>query len=181
MRIVSTKLEGLCHLYSSTFDDDRGSFLVSWRLADVQALLGWRPFVQESISTSRQGVLRGLHLQSPGAQGKLVRVIDGEIYDVAVDLRPHSKTFKQWVGCVLRGDGQALWIPPGFAHGFLVRSENAVVLYQVTAPWEPENELTVRWDDATLGIDWPLDGPPLLSPRDAVAPSLDAVVSELKR
>ena len=179
MRVVPTAIEGLCHLHSSTFSDERGSFMVGWQLDSLAALPGWKPFVQESISTSRRGVLRGMHLQSPSAQGKLVRVIAGEIFDVAVDLRSGSPTSQQWSASTLRGDGTALWIPPGFAHGFLVRSENAVVLYQVTAPWKPEHELTVRWDDPTLNIDWPLDGPPLLSPPtpSAMVPPLALLVA----
>ena len=180
MKVHPTAIEGLCRLHSPTFADERGAFLVGWRLADLQQLQGWRPFVQESLSTSRQGVLRGLHLQHPGAQGKLVRVVSGEIFDVAVDLRPGSATTLQWHASTLRSDGQALWIPPGFAHGFLARSAEAVVLYHVTAPWQPEHELTLRWDDPALAIDWPLQAPPLLSPRDACAPDLSAVLARLK-
>ncbi|MFT5685691.1 MAG: dTDP-4-dehydrorhamnose 3,5-epimerase [Myxococcota bacterium] len=173
MRIIPTDIGGLVWLESPVYTDDRGSFMVGWRQEDLAGLVGWSPFVQESLSTSRRGVLRGLHLQHPHAQGKLVRVIAGAIFDVAVDLRPDSPTFRQHVSGPLQADGRALWLPPGFAHGFLVTSPQAVVLYQVTDDWVPAAEHTICWDDPALGIDWPLSGPPILSQRDASAPTLD--------
>ena len=179
MRLTPTEIAGLTWLDSPVYTDARGAFMVGWRQADLSALAGWRPFVQENLSTSRRGVLRGLHLQHPRPQGKLVRVIAGEVFDVAVDLRPDSPTFLHHVSSPLRADGPALWLPPGLAHGFLVTSEEAIVLYQVTDDWMPEAEHTVRWDDPTLGIDWPLTQPPVLSLRDATAPALSPVLAAL--
>ena len=181
MRLTPTKIAGLTWIDSPVYTDARGAFMVGWRQAALSTLSGWRPFVQESLSTSRRGVLRGLHLQHPRPQGKLVRVIAGEVFDVAVDLRPDSPTFLQHVSSPLRADGRALWLPPGLAHGFLVTSEEAIVLYQVTDDWTPEAEHTVRWDDPTLGIDWPLTHPPVLSQRDAAAPMLTSVLAALEQ
>lgn len=170
-------MRGLRRLPSPAFPDDRGRFIVAWRLDVLSALEGFAPFVQESLSESRRGVLRGLHMQHPRQQGKLVRVVAGHIYDVVVDLRPGSETFGQWRAAHLdAARADALWIPPGLAHGFLVLSDRASVLYQVTAPWDPGGELVVRWDDPALGIDWPLDGAPVLSERDAAAPPLAAAI-----
>lgn len=170
-------MKGLQLLPSPAFPDDRGRFIVAWRLDELRQLEGWAPFVQESLSESRRGVLRGLHMQHPRQQGKLVRVVHGHIYDVVVDLRPESATFRRWTAAHLSAaEAAALWIPPGLAHGFLVLSERASVLYQVTAPWDPSGEVVVRWDDPDLGIDWPLDAPPVLSARDAAAPSLSDAV-----
>ncbi len=180
MRRTPTSIDGLVYLESTIHADARGAFLVGWRQADLEGLVGWRPFVQGSLSTSRRGVLRGLHLQHPHAQGKLVRVIAGSIFDVAVDLRPGSPTRFQHVAGTLRADGRALWIPPGFAHGFLVTDAEAVVLYQVTADWVPEAEHTVAWDDPSLGIDWPLSAPPVLSDRDAAAPGVEHTIRRLE-
>ena len=168
-------MRGLRLLQTPAFSDDRGRFLVAWRLPDLLALEGFSPFVQESLSESRQGVLRGLHFQHRRPQGKLVRVVHGEIYDVAVDLRPGSATLHHWQASTLSADrAEALWIPPGFAHGFYTLSPLAVVLYQVTAPWDPEDEGVIRYDDPALSIPWPVppDQPPRLSDRDARAPWL---------
>ena len=181
MKQTPAAIPGLVYLDTAIHRDPRGSFMVGWRTEDLATLPDWRPFVQESLSQSRRGVLRGLHLQHRHPQGKLVRVLSGEIYDVAVDLRADSSTRGKWVGAPLKADGRALWIPPGFAHGFLVRSEQATVLYQVTDIWAPNAELTVRWDDPTLAIDWPMEGPPVLSQRDAAAPLLSAVEHHLSQ
>lgn len=173
-------MQGLTRLPTPSFPDERGRFVVTWRQEDLRSLEGWQPFVQESLSESNHNVLRGLHMQHPRQQGKLVRVLGGHICDVVVDLRPHSATFGQWeMNHLDATQGDALWIPPGLAHGFVVLSPAASVLYQVTAPWDPQGELVLRWNDPTLAIPWPLDGPPIISVRDAQAPDLAAVLAQL--
>ncbi|MDF1503041.1 dTDP-4-dehydrorhamnose 3,5-epimerase [Roseisolibacter sp. H3M3-2] len=153
--------------------DARGHFFESWS-ADRHASLGVDvAFVQDNVSYSTRGVLRGLHLQHPDDQGKLVTVLRGAIWDVAVDVRRGSPTFGRWVGAKLTADdARQLWIPPGFAHGFVVTGDEALVTYKCTAPYRPASEITVAWDDPALAIEWPLDGAPVLSARDAEAPRL---------
>ena len=171
-------MQGPLLLTPRVFGDARGFFFESWNqqrweqllVADGQAAL---PFVQDNHSRSALGVLRGLHLQIPPTpQGKLVRCVSGEIFDVAVDLRPQSASFGQWVGARLSADNhQQLWVPVGFAHGFLTLSEQAEVLYKTTDFWSRECERAIRWDDSTLAIAWPLQGLEVqLSDKDAVAP-----------
>jgi dTDP-4-dehydrorhamnose 3,5-epimerase len=124
-------------------------------------------FVQDNHSMSLKNVLRGLHYQIPNPQGKLVRVVNGSVFDVAVDARKSSPTFGQWVGCVLSAENKRIfWVPEGFAHGFLVLSERAEFLYKTTNYYYPQYEKTIAWNDADLGIDWPLETPPILSPKD---------------
>ena len=155
--------------------DDRGLFVERWR-ADQAADLGLPPFVQLNHSRSGRGTLRGLHFQAPPhAQGKLVGVVRGSVFDVVVDLRRSSPTCGRWAGATLDDEThELLWVPPGFAHGFLVLSEVADVLYQVDAGYAPQAEGGVAWDDPELGIDWPLDPgkPPVLSPKDETWPRL---------
>jgi dTDP-4-dehydrorhamnose 3,5-epimerase len=130
-------------------------------------------FVQDNHSRSRRGVLRGLHYQIEHAQGKLVRVVAGEVFDVAVDLRRSSPTFGRWVGVTLSEDNKRmLWVPPGFAHGFLVRSASADFLYKTTDYYHPEHERTLAWNDPDVGIAWPLDGEPVLAAKDAAGARL---------
>jgi len=171
-------MQGPLLLTPRVFGDARGFFFESWNqqrweqllVADGQAAL---PFVQDNHSRSARGVLRGLHLQIPPTpQGKLVRCVSGEIFDVAVDLRPQSASFGQWVGARLSADNhQQLWVPVGFAHGFLTLSEQAEVLYKTTDFWSRECERAIRWDDPILAIAWPLQGLEVqLSDKDAVAP-----------
>jgi dTDP-4-dehydrorhamnose 3,5-epimerase len=163
-------VEGKC------FPDDRGFFFEAFNKREFGSLIRQDvDFVQDNHSRSYRGVLRGLHYQlPPAAQGKLVRVSTGAIFDVAVDLRRNSPSFGQWEGFELSEDNlRQLWVPPGFAHGFLVLSETADVLYKTTAYYAPELERSLRWDDPQIGIEWPLNGvPPLISPKDAAAPSL---------
>ncbi len=156
------------------FEDARGFFLETYKYSDFAAHGIPETFVQDNHSRSVRGVLRGLHFQNPPqAQGKLVRVVRGEIFDVAVDIRPSSPTFGQWVGEILSETNQRmLYIPPGFAHGFLVLSELADVSYKVTAEYAPELDSGIIWNDPTIQIQWPLQGPPLLSPKDAALPTL---------
>lgn len=150
------------------FGDDRGFFFESFNHARFEAAIG-RPvkFVQDNHSKSAKGVLRGLHFQDPNPQGKLVRVTQGEVFDVAVDIRKDSPTFGRWVGEMLSAENKKqLWIPEGLAHGFLVLSDTAEFLYKTTDYYAPSNEGCLRWDDPTLGIKWPLDGTPALSSKD---------------
>lgn len=153
------------------FGDDRGFFFESYNREVFREATGVDPaFVQDNHSRSSQGVLRGLHYQlPPKAQGKLVRVVAGEVFDVAVDIRPGSPTFGQWVGEVLSGENKRqLWIPPGFAHGFLTLSSSAEFLYKTTDYYSPTHERCIRWDDSSLAIAWPqLDQAPLVSGKDA--------------
>lgn len=162
------------------FGDARGFFFESYNRQAFQAATGLDvDFVQDNHSKSQKGVLRGLHYQlPPKAQGKLVRVVQGEVFDVAVDIRRSSPTFGRWVGEILSAENKKqLWIPPGFAHGFVTLSETAEFLYKTTDYYSPAHERCIRWDDPALGIDWQLDGPPLVSAKDAVGNALaDALV-----
>ncbi len=153
------------------FGDDRGFFYESFNQQRFDAAIG-RPvqFVQDNHSRSARGVLRGLHYQIEHPQGKLVRVVAGEVYDVAVDMRQSSATFGQWVGVTLSAENKRqLWVPEGFAHGFVVTSDYAEFLYKTTDYWFKEHERSVLWSDPTLAINWPLDGAPALSAKDAAA------------
>ena len=173
MKAEATPLSGVVLISPTVHGDERGFFLETWhaeRYADIGITL---PFVQDNHSRSALGVLRGLHLQIPPTpQGKLVRCVSGEIFDVAVDLRPQSASFGQWVGARLSAaNHQQLWVPVGFAHGFLTLSEQAEVLYKTTDFWSRECERAIRWDDPTLAIAWPLQGLEVqLSDKDAAAP-----------
>ena len=158
------------------FTDDRGFFLETFRTGEFEQAGIAQPFVQDNHSGSSKGVLRGLHYQIKQPQGKLVRVVQGEVFDVAVDLRRSSDTFGQWVGMILSSKNKfQLWVPPGFAHGFYVRSEWAEVTYKNTDYYAPDWERTLLWSDPKIGIDWPLlDGkPPILSPKDAMGKIID--------
>jgi dTDP-4-dehydrorhamnose 3,5-epimerase len=171
-------LEGPLLLTPRVFGDPRGFFFESWNQQAFNAAAGDTVFVQDNHSRSSRGVLRGLHYQlPPHPQGKLVRCAAGEIFDVAVDIRRRSPTFGQWVGSVLSAaNHQQLWLPGGFAHGFLTLSEHAEVLYKTTDFWSCECERAIRWDDPELAITWPLEAlagaKPQLSEKDAVAPLL---------
>lgn len=169
MKVMATELSGVLLLEPVVHEDARGFFFESYnRRAFFEATGLDVDFVQDNHSHSRRGVLRGLHYQLCRPQGKLVRVVAGEVFDVAVDLRRRSPTFGRWVGLRLSAENRRmLWIPPGFAHGFLVVSEAADVLYKATDYWAPECERTLRWDDERLAIAWPLAGAPLVSEKDA--------------
>ena len=173
MRAVPTAIPDVLILEPVVHPDQRGYFLESYNRARMQEIGLDLDFVQDNLARSWRGVLRGLHFQVTQPQGKLVRALRGEIYDVAVDLRPGSPSFGRWVGVVLNGeDHRSLWIPPGFAHGYCVLSAEADVHYKVTAPWVPEGERVLRWDDPAVGVAWPLQGPPILSARDQRGASL---------
>lgn len=156
----------------TVFGDDRGLFMESYNARAFSDATGCEPhFVQDNHSKSQIGVLRGLHYQlPPQAQGKLVRVVTGAVFDVAVDLRRSSATFGQWVGQVLSADNrQQLWIPPGFAHGFLTLTDTADFLYKTTTYYVPASERAIAWNDPAIGIEWPTTGEPLLSDKDCKA------------
>jgi len=176
VKVSPTALPGVLILEPKVFGDARGFFLESFNQRAFDEAVGHHvSFVQDNHSRSQRGVLRGLHYQlQPHAQGKLVRVVVGAVFDVAVDMRRGSATFGCWTGAELSSQNQRqFWIPPGFAHGFLVLSESADFLYKTSGYYMPQAEAAVRWDDPKLGIEWPLNGvTPLLSPKDAVAPSL---------
>ena len=180
MKVTKTAIEGVLILEPKVFGDDRGFFMESFSQKAFDEAVGHEVrFVQDNHSRSAKGVLRGLHYQRPPqAQGKLVRVTQGSVFDVAVDIRKDSPTYGRWVGVELSGTNhRQLWIPAELAHGFLVTSDSADFLYKTTQYYAPQAEGSVRWNDPALGIEWPLDGnTPLLSAKDTVAPLLaDAV------
>jgi dTDP-4-dehydrorhamnose 3,5-epimerase len=168
----SVPLPGVVPVEFQLIRDDRGFFYESFNAAAFERVTGAKAcFVQDNHSFSKRGVLRGLHYQIRQAQGKLIQVISGEIYDVAVDLRRSAPTFGQWTARTLRAaQRQAIWIPPGFAHGFLVLSDDAEITYKVTDYWAPQHERKIIWNDPDLAIDWPLAGEPVLSAPDLAAP-----------
>jgi dTDP-4-dehydrorhamnose 3,5-epimerase len=174
MRVISTALPGVLILEPKVFGDERGFFLESFNQRAFDEAVGEHvEFVQDNHSRSQRGVLRGLHYQlPPHAQGKLVRVVSGSVFDVAVDIRKGSSTFGRWVGIELTAENhKQVWIPEGFAHGFLVTSECADFLYKTTAYYAPQAEGCLRWNDPALAIQWPLQGAaPILAPKDAAAP-----------
>ena len=172
MKVIQTDLPGCVVIEPQVFGDDRGQFFESFN-CDKFATHGLAPrFVQGNVSTSVRGVLRGLHYQWPKPQGKYVSVIDGEVWDVAVDIRRGSPTYGRWTAAVLSGENRRhFWIPEGFAHGFAVLSERATFTYLCTETYDREADAAVRWDDPGLGIDWPITEP-LLSDKDARAPLL---------
>ena len=175
MKATRCAIPDLVLLEPRVFGDERGFFFESFNQRKFAELTGSDlPFVQDNQSRSSKGVLRGLHYQIQQAQGKLVRVTIGEVYDVAVDLRRSSPTFGQSVGVHLSAENhQQFWIPPGFAHGFVVLSDSADFLYKTTDYWAPQHERCLAWNDAKLAIAWPLSTPPLVSAKDLLGSSLD--------
>ena len=175
---LPTRLDGLIEIRPRRFGDDRGWFAETYKQSDFRGAGIEGPFVQDNHSLSALGTVRGLHYQlPPHAQGKLVRVVSGKAWDVAVDIRRGSPTFADWYGLELTGEsGNMLWIPPGFAHGFLALSDETHLVYKCTAEYDKASERAIRWDDANLAIDWPRlprEGEYLLSEKDAQAPSWD--------
>jgi dTDP-4-dehydrorhamnose 3,5-epimerase len=180
-QVTPTPIPGVLVLEPKVFGDARGFFFESFNARDFAEATGWQPnFVQDNHSLSAQGVLRGLHYQVEQPQGKLVRVTQGAVFDVAVDIRRGSPTFGQWYGLELSAENKRqLWIPAGLAHGFLVTSERAEFLYKTTDYYAPAHERSLRWDDPDLNIAWPLEalgGPPILSTKDAQALGFAAYV-----
>jgi dTDP-4-dehydrorhamnose 3,5-epimerase len=173
MQAVNTKLDGVVLIKPRLFNDDRGFFFESYNEKALASAGIPHHFVQDNHSRSSKNVLRGLHYQIRQLQGKLVRVVIGEVFDVAVDLRKGSLTFGKWIGEILSAENKdMLWVPPGFAHGFLVLSDWAEVLYKTTDYYAPQFERTIRWDDPDIGIDWPLTGNPQLSAKDKLGQSM---------
>jgi dTDP-4-dehydrorhamnose 3,5-epimerase len=176
-QVTKSSIEGVLVLEPKVFGDARGFFFESYNARDFEAATGFKAeFVQDNHSKSSHGVLRGMHYQEQHAQGKLVRVTQGRVFDVAVDIRKNSSTYGQWFGCELSEENKKqMWIAPGLAHGFLVLSDSAEFLYKTTDYWYPEHERSLRWDDPKVNIAWPLHelrNSPLLAAKDADAPLL---------
>ncbi len=174
MKAIATDIPGLTILEPRVFGDERGFFFESYNRRAFREATGLDPeFVQDNHSRSVRGVLRGLHYQVRQPQGKLVRVVAGEVWDVAVDLRRSSPTFGRWVGLALSAaNRRMLWVPEGFAHGFVVTSDAAEFLYKTTDYYAPEHERSLLWNDPALGIDWPVEGEPILKAGDAAGTPL---------
>ena len=169
MKVVNTSIPEVKIIEAQVFGDERGFFMETFRATIMDELTGGKPFVQDNHSKSAQGILRGLHYQMQQTQGKLVRVVQGAVFDVAVDMRKDSATFGQWVGEVLSAENKKqLWVPEGFAHGFYVMTESAEFVYKCTDYYAPEFDRSLKWNDPEVGIEWPLvDGKqPLLSEKD---------------
>ena len=167
MNVVACNIPGLLILEPKVFGDARGYFLETWHQGRYLEAGLTAPFVQDNLSQSRRGILRGLHFQNPSPQGKLVSVWQGEVFDVVVDLRQSSPTFGKWHGLHLSSENKRqFYVPPGFGHGFMVLSETALFHYKCTEFYSPKDEMTIRWDDPDIGIEWPA-GQPTLSEKDA--------------
>ena len=168
MKVVESGLGGVLVFEPTVHGDDRGFFFESYREDEFRRAAAFsRPFVQDNHSRSSRNVLRGLHYQIRQPQGKLIRVVVGEVFDVVVDLRRHSPTFRKWMGTTLSAaNKRQLWVPEGFAHGFLVTSDAAETIYKTTDYYAPEHERTLLWNDPALEIAWPLTSPPILAPKD---------------
>jgi dTDP-4-dehydrorhamnose 3,5-epimerase len=177
VNVIDTNIAEVKIIEPKVFGDDRGFFLETFHAARYAELAGIDlPFVQDNHSRSTKGILRGLHFQKTKPQGKLVRVVSGEVYDVAVDIRRDSPTFGQWAGVILSEQNKRqFWVPPGFAHGFVVLSDTADFEYKCTDYYDPADEGTIRWDDPDLAIDWPITNPSL-SDKDATAGSFKDLV-----
>ena len=178
MKAIETKLPGVLIVEPRVFGDTRGFFMETFSQGKYEGIGLKEKFVQDNLSFSSRGVLRGLHYQNPNSQGKLVSVVQGEVFDVAVDIRIGSPTFGQWVGVNLSGDNhRQLWVPPGFAHGFCVLSDITYFTYKCTDIYTPSAEGGVLWNDPDIGIEWPIEKP-LLSDKDEVYPRLKDVPAE---
>lgn len=181
MKATRTSIADVIVFEPRVFGDERGFFFESFNRRAFEEATGITgDFVQDNHSRSLKGVLRGLHYQlAPKAQGKLVRVVQGEVFDVAVDIRKGSPSFGRWVGEILSAENRRqLWIPPGFAHGFLTLSGSAEFLYKTTDTYSPAHERSILWNDPELGIEWPLDGPPIVSAKDATGTRLKLILHE---
>lgn len=179
MQVIETEIPGVLIIEPKVFGDDRGFFLETWQRMRYAQLGIPEGLVQDNLSYSQHGVLRGLHVQNPSPQGKLVQVIKGAVFDVAVDIRAGSPWFGRWVGVSLSAENKRqFWVPEGFAHGFLVTAEDALFTYKCSDYYNPRSELSIRWDDPDIGIEWPLDDAPALSAKDADAMLLKDVPQE---
>jgi dTDP-4-dehydrorhamnose 3,5-epimerase len=178
MNVINTDLSGVVIIEPRVFPDDRGFFVETWQQARYQECGLPGQFVQDNLSASTRGTLRGLHFQHPSDQAKLVYVLQGEVFDVAVDIRNGSPTFGKWISVVLSGENnRQLYIPEGFAHGFCVTSEHALVAYKCTDFYNPTADNGVLWNDPDLGIDWPTRTP-ILSPKDSARLPLKAILAQ---
>ena len=178
MKVIPSTLQGCVLIEPTVFGDDRGFFFETWNAERYEALNLPERFVQSNVSSSARGVLRGLHYQWPRPQGKLVTVLQGEVYDVAVDIRRGSPTFGRWEAFILSGENRRqLWIPPGFAHGFAVLSDAALFNYLCTDVYVKEGDAAIRWNDADLAVDWPISAPSL-SAKDEQAPFLKDIAED---
>ena len=171
MKVIDTKIPDVKIIEPTIFGDERGFFMETWQQKKFEELVTGKPtqFVQDNHSKSKKNILRGLHFQTENTQGKLVRVVSGEVFDVAVDVRRGSPTFGEWVGVYLSSENKLqLWVPEGFAHGFYVTTEDTEFVYKCTNYYDPNSELTIKWDDESLGIKWPIRNgeSPLLSVKD---------------
>ncbi|USH03287.1 dTDP-4-dehydrorhamnose 3,5-epimerase [Grimontia kaedaensis] len=172
MNVIDTEIPDLKIIEPTVFGDERGFFMETWNQKRFEDLVTGKPtqFVQDNHSKSKKGILRGLHYQTENTQGKLVRVVSGEVFDVAVDIRKNSPTFGKWVGVYLSAENKRqLWVPEGFAHGFCVTSEEAEFTYKCTDYYNPSSEISIKWNDETLAIEWPISSEPKLSEKDAKA------------
>jgi len=179
MKIIDTEIAEVKIIEPAVFGDERGFFMETWQQKKFEELVCARQFVQDNHSKSAKGILRGMHYQTENTQGKLVRVISGEVYDVAVDMRRSSPTFGKWVGVLLSAENKRqLWVPEGFAHGFYVTSESAEFVYKCTNYYNPAAEHSLLWNDEKLGIEWPLEEgkEPLLSAKDKAGTNFDSAV-----
>ena len=177
MKVLPVDIDGPLIIEPRVFGDERGFFLESWNAVEFAAAGIDETFVQDNHSRSRKGVLRGLHFQNPGAQGKLVRVTSGRAWDVAVDIRRNSPTFGRWAGVELSATNKRMfWVPPGFAHGFLSLEDDTDFLYKCTARYQASFEHSLAWNDPTIGIDWPLEGiDPIISEKDQAGTPLGGI------
>jgi dTDP-4-dehydrorhamnose 3,5-epimerase len=169
MKVIDTRIPDVKIIEPTVFGDQRGFFMETWNQRQFEKLVTGKTaqFVQDNHSKSKKGILRGLHYQTENTQGKLVRVVSGEVFDVAVDIRKDSPTFGQWVGEYLSAENKRqLWVPEGFAHGFYVTSEEAEFVYKCTDYYSPEHEITICWDDKNINIKWPINSAPVLSNKD---------------
>lgn len=176
MKVIDTRIPDVKIIEPQVFGDERGFFMETYRASIMDELTGGKPFVQDNHSKSAQGILRGLHYQMQHTQGKLVRVVQGSVFDVAVDMRRDSPSFGQWVGEILSAENKRqLWVPEGFAHGFYVISGSAEFVYKCTDYYAPEQDRSLKWNDPTVGIEWPLVNgqPPLLSAKDEAGKSFE--------
>jgi len=179
MKVIETAIPGVLIIEPKVFGDERGFFLETWQKRRYAAHGIPSSMVQDNQAYSSHGVLRGMHVQHPHAQGKLVQVLRGEVFDVAVDVRRGSPWFGRWVGVLLSGENKRqFWVPEGFAHGYYVTGEDALFTYKCTDFYDPQNEVSVAWDDQDIGIEWPLSGDPILSQRDAAAIALKQISGE---
>ena len=169
MKVIDTKIPDVKIIEPTVFGDERGFFMETWQQKKFEELVTGKPteFVQDNHSKSKKGILRGLHFQTENSQGKLVRVVSGEVFDVAVDMRKDSPTYGQWVGVYLSSQNKRqLWVPEGFAHGFYVTSADAEFVYKCTDYYDPKSEVSLKWDDKYISVEWPLFCKPILSSKD---------------